>query len=203
MRRQTIRVVPPRVEGVSGWWRSCRCNSVSGMNESRGSSDAAPSGARPKRRRWPVILVSVASAVVIFGAGTLTLKISHVASSRARSSAEVVVPQLDSAALQAAISSAPDRTTSVLAQVSGPAGHWSGTFGVADTATEAPVPADGRFRLGSVTKTFIATVVLQLVAENRWTSPSPFSITCPVSYPPTTRRFPYARCSTSPAASPN
>ncbi|WP_062964706.1 serine hydrolase domain-containing protein [Nocardia africana] len=135
-----------------------------------------------------MILVSVASAVVIFGAGTLTLKISHVASSRARSSAEVVVPQLDSAALQAAISSAPDRTTSVLAQVSGPAGHWSGTFGVADTATEAPVPADGRFRLGSVTKTFIATVVLQLVAENRVDLAQPVQHylpgVLPADYPP-------------------
>ncbi|GAA1982555.1 serine hydrolase domain-containing protein [Amycolatopsis minnesotensis] len=39
--------------------------------------------------------------------------------------------------------------------------------GVADIATAQPVPLDGYFRAGSVTKTFIATVVLQLVSEGR------------------------------------
>ncbi|MFC1402056.1 MULTISPECIES: serine hydrolase [Streptacidiphilus] len=41
------------------------------------------------------------------------------------------------------------------------------TSGVADLATGAPVAADSRFRIGSMTKMFVATVVLQLVAEHR------------------------------------
>ncbi|MEV5506183.1 serine hydrolase domain-containing protein [Streptomyces orinoci] len=77
------------------------------------------------------------------------------------------LPALDPGALQQAISSSPDRVTAMLARVSGPAGHWTGTFGKADISTGAPVPADGRFRLGSVTKVFIATVVLQLAGEDR------------------------------------
>ncbi len=46
-------------------------------------------------------------------------------------------------------------------------GHrlWRGTSGVAEVGTTREVPVDGRFRAGSVTKTFIATVVLQLVDE--------------------------------------
>ncbi|MGK4584369.1 serine hydrolase domain-containing protein [Kitasatospora sp. HPMI-4] len=44
---------------------------------------------------------------------------------------------------------------------------WKGSAGVADLATGAPVNADGGFRIGSVTKTFVATVVLQLVGEHR------------------------------------
>ncbi|MEU1424264.1 serine hydrolase domain-containing protein [Kitasatospora sp. NPDC005751] len=44
---------------------------------------------------------------------------------------------------------------------------WKGAAGTADFATGAPATADGRFRIGSVTKTFVATVVLQLVAEHR------------------------------------
>ncbi|MEV0537484.1 serine hydrolase domain-containing protein [Kitasatospora sp. NPDC050463] len=44
---------------------------------------------------------------------------------------------------------------------------WKGAAGTADLATGAPADADGRFRIGSVTKTFVATVVLQLVAEHR------------------------------------
>jgi len=39
--------------------------------------------------------------------------------------------------------------------------------GVADTATGAPVPDNGYFRIGSNTKTFVAVVVLQLVGEGR------------------------------------
>jgi D-alanyl-D-alanine carboxypeptidase len=46
-------------------------------------------------------------------------------------------------------------------------GVWRGTSGVAESGTTRPVPASGRFRVGSITKTFVATVVLQLVDEGR------------------------------------
>ncbi|MFD9733851.1 serine hydrolase domain-containing protein [Umezawaea sp. NPDC059074] len=39
--------------------------------------------------------------------------------------------------------------------------------GTAEWGTTRPVPLDGRFRAGSVTKVFVATVVLQLVGERR------------------------------------
>ncbi|MEU7018089.1 serine hydrolase domain-containing protein [Streptomyces sp. NPDC046385] len=41
------------------------------------------------------------------------------------------------------------------------------TAGVGDLVTGEPVPADGQVRIGSNTKTFVAVVVLQLVAERR------------------------------------
>ncbi|EEL39734.1 D-stereospecific peptide hydrolase [Bacillus toyonensis] len=41
------------------------------------------------------------------------------------------------------------------------------TAGVADLSIKKPVKSDYRFRIGSVTKTFTATTVLQLVGENR------------------------------------
>src|SRR5690349_11132499 len=41
------------------------------------------------------------------------------------------------------------------------------TSGVADIATGTPMAAGSRFRIGSVTKTFTATVVLQLVGERK------------------------------------
>ncbi|MGE7433060.1 serine hydrolase domain-containing protein [Kitasatospora sp. NPDC001175] len=44
---------------------------------------------------------------------------------------------------------------------------WRGSAGVADLGAGRPVPVQGRFRIGSVTKTFVATVVLQLRAEGR------------------------------------
>jgi len=39
--------------------------------------------------------------------------------------------------------------------------------GVADVQTREPVPENGRYRIASTTKTFVATVVLQLVGEGR------------------------------------
>lgn len=44
---------------------------------------------------------------------------------------------------------------------------WRGAAGVADTTTGRPRSVDERFRIGSVTKLFTATVFLQLVAEGR------------------------------------
>ncbi|MET8702524.1 serine hydrolase domain-containing protein [Kitasatospora sp. NPDC004723] len=44
---------------------------------------------------------------------------------------------------------------------------WQGAAGTSDLATGQPVRPDGRFRIGSVTKSFVSTVVLQLVAEGR------------------------------------
>ncbi|MFE3182868.1 serine hydrolase domain-containing protein [Streptomyces violascens] len=53
----------------------------------------------------------------------------------------------------------------------GPSGHAArdrhGRSGVGDPVTRRPVPKDGYLRLGSTTKTFVATVMLQLVGEKR------------------------------------
>ncbi|MEV0390121.1 serine hydrolase domain-containing protein [Nonomuraea sp. NPDC050643] len=44
---------------------------------------------------------------------------------------------------------------------------WRGASGRARLGAARPAPVDGRFRIGSVTKSFTATVVLQLVGEGR------------------------------------
>ncbi|WP_410638456.1 serine hydrolase domain-containing protein [Amycolatopsis sp. lyj-346] len=46
-------------------------------------------------------------------------------------------------------------------------GEWVGSAGVRELGGTAKPPANGRFRIGSNTKTFVATVVLQLVAEGK------------------------------------
>jgi D-alanyl-D-alanine carboxypeptidase len=48
-----------------------------------------------------------------------------------------------------------------------PDGSWRGASGLADAERGTPMRPDARFRVGSVTKTFVAVVVLQLVAEGR------------------------------------
>ncbi|MFF0637997.1 serine hydrolase domain-containing protein [Nocardia sp. NPDC004151] len=47
------------------------------------------------------------------------------------------------------------------------------TSGVADRSTGAPMTGNGRVRIGSVTKTFTAAIVMQLVAEGRITLDAP------------------------------
>ncbi|MGW6919181.1 serine hydrolase domain-containing protein [Kitasatospora sp. NPDC054939] len=68
---------------------------------------------------------------------------------------------LDRAGLTAALAELPaDRYTGALVEVGGRGAHWSGTTG-------ADVSADARFRIGSISKVFTATLVLQLAAEGR------------------------------------
>jgi CubicO group peptidase (beta-lactamase class C family) len=54
-------------------------------------------------------------------------------------------------------------------------GHrtWTPTAGVADITTGAPIRDGMRHRIGSITKTFVATTVLQLAGEHRVTLDAP------------------------------
>lgn len=72
-------------------------------------------------------------------------------------------PQL----LSVVASSAAPSTTAALVSVTapGPAGTW--TSGSAEPDADHPLTGDERFRIGSITKTFVATAILQLVDEGR------------------------------------
>ncbi|GGV57373.1 peptidase [Streptomyces massasporeus] len=78
------------------------------------------------------------------------------------------LPPLDGTALRAAIHDLehPPSTAAQL-RVGGAAGHWRDTSGVADVRTQRPVTVHDKVRIGSITKVFVATVVLQLVADGR------------------------------------
>ncbi|MER6375463.1 serine hydrolase domain-containing protein, partial [Streptomyces mirabilis] len=74
----------------------------------------------------------------------------------------------DATALQAAL----DRVTATgavgaVAEVRQGGAVWRGSSGKSRLNGRQAAPVDGRFRAGSVTKTFTATVVLQLVGEGR------------------------------------
>ncbi|MFD8813821.1 serine hydrolase domain-containing protein, partial [Streptomyces sp. NPDC059627] len=67
-------------------------------------------------------------------------------------------------AIEAAVESGVPGAT---ATVRDTRGTWSATAGVGDTRTGAPRSPSDRYRAGSITKTFVATVLLQLEAEGR------------------------------------
>ncbi|WP_328872037.1 beta-lactamase family protein [Streptomyces sp. NBC_00287] len=69
-------------------------------------------------------------------------------------------------ALEQTVGNRPDNeATAVLLRAEGPDGPWSAASGVADLMTGEPAGHDHRFRIGGVTKTFVAAVVLGLVDD--------------------------------------
>jgi D-alanyl-D-alanine carboxypeptidase len=60
-----------------------------------------------------------------------------------------------------------DKATAVTIRVDGDAGPWTYGAGAGDLKSGDPVAPDGYFRIGSVTKLFVAAVLLQLVDEKR------------------------------------
>lgn len=77
-------------------------------------------------------------------------------------------PGADRAALQQAMNDfVASGVTGVQLRVRDQSGSWTGTAGVAEVDRPEGVPTDGRFRVGSITKMFTATVILQLVGEGR------------------------------------
>ncbi|MCP2256594.1 D-alanyl-D-alanine carboxypeptidase [Streptoalloteichus tenebrarius] len=76
------------------------------------------------------------------------------------------LPDQDQRALRNAIAGLPNSDVNgALVRVSGEAGCWRGTSGVAKDGSRRPVPDNARFRIGSMTKTFTAVTVLRLVAD--------------------------------------
>jgi D-alanyl-D-alanine carboxypeptidase len=74
----------------------------------------------------------------------------------------------DGTPLRDALAGLPDQEASgALVLLHDAGGCRQGTAGVADVRTGRTVPIDGRFRIGSMTKTFTAVVALQLAAEGR------------------------------------
>ncbi|MFG3255809.1 serine hydrolase domain-containing protein [Streptomyces sp. NPDC048172] len=103
------------------------------------------------------LLAGVATATALATLGTT-----------GQASAASALPPLDPAALRAAIGDLrhPPAVAAQL-RVSGAAGRWYGASGVSDTATGRPVGPNDKVRAGSVTKPFVAVVVLQLAREGR------------------------------------
>lgn len=86
-------------------------------------------------------------------------------------------PAVASTSRSAAVDHAPTRIAmeaavragapGVLGRVRDAHGTWSAAVGVADLTTDRPRRPGDRFRIGSITKTFVSTVILQLEAEHR------------------------------------
>lgn len=85
-----------------------------------------------------------------------------------KESGRTVLPPLNLPSVSKAMAGLPNKeATAALVFVGTPTQSWMGATGVSDIRTGAPARADGRFRIGSITKIFTAAVVLQLAAEGK------------------------------------
>lgn len=121
-------------------------------------------------KRNPLIrIAAAASATLLLTAAVTPAALAEPTSySGSAAPSKNTLPPMNPASLAGAIAGLPNaQATGALVQVRGSAGAWSGVSGTADLTTGAPVPANAHFRIGSITKTFTAVVVLQLAAEHR------------------------------------
>lgn len=84
------------------------------------------------------------------------------------------------AALEAAVASPDTAWPGAVLYVNAPGlGSWSGAAGLGELETNTAMRPQDRFRAGSLTKPFIATVVLQLVEEGKFALDDPISTLLP------------------------
>ncbi|SHF68636.1 serine hydrolase domain-containing protein [Streptoalloteichus hindustanus] len=113
-------------------------------------------------RRFTTAVVAATVAVGLFGPTAL-------AAPETATAPEVRAQHdQDRAALRKAMSElVSSGAAGVQVRVHDEQGDWTGSSGVRELPTDERVPTNGRFRIGSITKTFVSTVVLQLVGEGR------------------------------------
>jgi D-alanyl-D-alanine carboxypeptidase len=109
---------------------------------------------KPSKRQWTAAVAALATAGLAITATAVTAEAST-------TTAAPVPTELDHLV-------AADGFPGALAAVRGRDGRTRQfTAGVADLAKGRPVPPDGRIRIGSNTKPFVAVAVLQLVGEGK------------------------------------
>ncbi|MFI6433163.1 serine hydrolase domain-containing protein [Rhodococcus oryzae] len=123
---------------------------------------------RTHRRRG---LLAAAAVTLLIAAGCADDSTSEQAATSTPAGAEPSA-EMDSAVAQRlddAINATMTKTSvpGAIVGVWGPEGKYVKAFGVADKSTDAPMETDFYTRIGSLTKTFTATAILQLVDEGK------------------------------------
>lgn len=99
-------------------------------------------------------------------------------------SATAQAPRIDRGVVQAGLDRlAADGAAGVQVRVTDGRESFTARSGVARVGGHRPVPTNGHFRIGSITKTFVSTVTLQLVGEGKVGLDTPVSTYLPSLLP--------------------
>lgn len=128
--------------------------------------------------------LALGAALLAVVAGAAPVSAAHAAGATRAAQAAPPAPDLQGL-VQALRNTTAAGAPGAVARFTGPDGVRSETVGVRDRATGAAMNAGSRFRIGSVTKTFSAVVLLQLVSEQKVRLDSPSTAICPVCCPTT------------------
>ncbi|WP_405922455.1 serine hydrolase domain-containing protein [Streptomyces sp. NBC_00122] len=116
--------------------------------------------------------LALGAALLAVVAGAAPVSAAHAAGATRAAQAAPPAPDLQGL-VQALRNTTAAGAPGAVARFTGPDGVRSETVGVRDRATGAAMNAGSRFRIGSVTKTFSAVVLLQLVSEQKVRLDSP------------------------------
>ena len=125
----------------------------------------------------PVVVAVTATAMVALAACSSTVPSTSGGSPTSSAQASTALAGASATQLDAAIGQAMTDASipGAIVGIWGPAGNYVRTFGVADKATRAPMSTDMYSRIGSVTKTFTITALLQLVDQGKLALDDPIS----------------------------
>jgi len=84
-----------------------------------------------------------------------------------RNSLENTVSDATAEQLQITLDQVRDDIPGAFLGIINPERTWVGVSGVSNLQTETPLTLEDRFEIGSITKTFVATIILQLVEEGK------------------------------------
>jgi D-alanyl-D-alanine carboxypeptidase len=139
------------------------------MRRLAASRRGGPEDTKPPMGRHRVVVAGGLATVLLLVTGTAVLW----SRDRPATPASVQAPPAtrapaDPAALQRQLDGVVETgTPGVVALVRSGQQTWQGASGLGNLATKRPARAGDRFRIGSVTKSFVATVALQLVGEDK------------------------------------
>lgn len=116
----------------------------------------------------PTLLVGVLVAALLLAGTAVLWSRDHAAPAASVPAPPATRPPPDPATLQLLLDGVVEAgAPAAVALVRTGQGTWQGASGLGDLGAKPPARAGDRFRIGSVTKSFVATVVLQLVGEGR------------------------------------
>jgi D-alanyl-D-alanine carboxypeptidase len=128
-----------------------------------------PTDEEPNMRRGsPTLLVGALVAALLLAGTAVLWSRDHATPAASVPAPPATGPPLDTVTLQLLVDGVVEAgAPGAVALVRSGQGTWQGASGLGDLDAKRPARAGDRFRIGSVTKSFVATVVLQLVGEGR------------------------------------